>query len=226
MEKMVFHSPKRHRIIAVKKLLAGNDIPIVSIKLRLYVEWGHGGIKAGQAGIRITESREKRNELNVPIEEFNEKLNDSQRFELYTSAEHEAAAIELIEGINEEIFFGDCIFKSENYDEAFEIFSLLNRNNIPCDEIFPGADAYLLFIDPEHIEKATELINERHGEKVFKNKKRKQKEYFTPEYQERPRNDILKFILPGIIILAILSLRINGESAIEIILRHLSAPFF
>jgi len=171
MEKMIFQSPKKHRIIAIKKLLAENDIPITSIKLHISVTWSHGGINAGQAGIRVTETREKRNELNVPIEEFNDKLNDAQTFELYTSKEHKEAALELIEGCDEETFFGDCIFKSENYDEAFEIYLLLNKNNIPCDDVFPGADGYLLFIDPKYMDKAIEIIEQKNQ----KRKKRKAK---------------------------------------------------
>ena len=171
MEKMIFQSPKKHRIIAIKRLLTENNIPITNIKLHLFVKWSHGGINAGQAGIRITEAREKRNELNIPIEEFNEKLNDAQTFELYTAEEYEEAALELIEDCDEETFFGDCVFKSESYDEAFEIYTLLNKNNIPCDDIFPGVDAYLLFVDPEYMDKAMELIEQKNT----KRKRRKDK---------------------------------------------------
>jgi len=166
---MIFQSPKRHRIIAIKKLLAENNIPITNIKLHISVAWSHGGINAGQAGIRVTETREKRNELNVPIEEFTDKLNDAQTFELYTYEEYEQAALELIESCNEETFFGDCIFKSESYDEAFEIYLLLNKNNIPCEDIFPGADGYLLFIDPKYMDKALEIIEQK------KQKRKKEK---------------------------------------------------
>jgi len=163
LERLVFQSPKRHRIIAVKKLLAQNEIPVTSVKLYIQIQWNHGGIKSGQAGQRITETMERRNELNVPIEEFDEKLNDAQTFELYTTAQHEEAAIALIESRDEESFFGDCIFRSDNYDEAFEVYTLLNKNNIPCADIVPGTDAYLLFIDPEDMDKARALIKRKYG---------------------------------------------------------------
>jgi len=163
MEKLIFRSPKKHRIIAVKRLLAQNEIPVTSIKLHIQIQWSHGGIKSGQAGQRATETRERRNELNVPIEEFDEKLNDAQTFELYTDAQYEEMAIEFIESRDEETFFGDCIFRSENYEEAFKIYTLLNKNNIPCADIFPGKDAYLLFIDLESMDKARALIKGKHG---------------------------------------------------------------
>jgi len=166
MERMVFQSPKKHRIIAIKALLAENGIPVTSIKLHIRVEWSHWSQAGIEARKKHTEAREKRNELNIPIEEFNDKLNDAQTFELYTHEKYEEAALELIEHCDEETFFGDCIFKSESYDEAFEIYSLLNKNNIPCDDIFPGADAYLLFIDPEYMDKAMELIAHKNNKRA------------------------------------------------------------
>jgi len=189
---MIFQSPKRHRIIAVKKLLAENDIPITSIKLHIRVEWSHwrqGGIQAVK---KYTEAGEKRNELNVPIEEFNEPLNDAQTFELYTAEEYEEAALELIDDCDEETFFGDCIFKSESYDEAFEIYSLLNKNNIPCDEIFPGVDAYLLFIDPEYMDKAKELIEQKNDKRTRK-KDKNQIDHYDDETGYR-KNSLFRFL--------------------------------
>jgi len=191
MERLIFQSPKKHRIIAIKKLLAENNIPVTNIKLHISVQWSHGGINAGQAGIRVTEAREKRNELNVPIEEFNEKLNDAQTFELYTYAQYEDMALELIDNCDEETFFGDCIFRSEKYDEAFEVYSLLNKNNIPCDNIFPGVNAFLLFIDPEYIDKAIVIIMRNYNEKNYKPKKRKPKDPFD---QDRRKGSIFRFL--------------------------------
>jgi len=181
MEKMVFQSPKKHRIIAIKNLLTENNIPVTNIKLHIRVEWSHGG---GRYYGKFTETREKRNELNVPIEEFNEKLNDAQTFELYTGEEYEDTAIELIEECDEETFFGDCIFRTKNYDEAFELFLLLNKNKIPCDEVFPGVEDFLLFIAPEYTEEALKIIKQYQEDKLFKNKNRKEKEPSALDYRE------------------------------------------
>ena len=181
MEKMVFQSPKKHRIIAIKNLLTENNIPVTNIKLHIRVEWSHGG---GRYYGKFTETREKRNELNVPIEEFDEKLNDAQTFELYTDAEHEDEAIALIEDCDEETFFGDCIFRTKNYDEAFEMFLLLNKNKIPCDEVFPGVEDYLLFIDPLYTAEALKTIERNQEDKFFKRKNRKAKEPSDRDYQK------------------------------------------
>lgn len=67
---------------------------MTSIKLYIYVEWGFDGRRGGD---RIIKSNEKRDELDIPIEEFNEKLNDAQTFELYTDEKYEDATIKLIE---------------------------------------------------------------------------------------------------------------------------------
>jgi hypothetical protein len=163
---MVFESPKRHRIITVRDLLEENEIPVTSIKLSIQVQWSnwiHSGTRSGE---KLTVTREKRNELNVPIEEFDDPLNDAQTFELYVDEEDEEAAIELIDECDEETFFGDCIFKSQDYALAFEVYRLFNRNNIPCDDVFPGDDAYLLFVDPEHIEKAIDLMMRKFNQRV------------------------------------------------------------
>ena len=177
MEALVFRSPKRHRVVAVKKLLAGNGIPTASVKLHIRVEWSQGGRNLG--GGRYSGAMEERNDLNVPIEEFDDKLNDAQTFELYVPKQYEGAAVGLIDECDEETFFGDCVFRSGDYDEAFEIFSLLNKNGIPCEDIFPGIDEYLLFIEPEHLERARKLIEENGEEKLFKHKNIRAKD--TPD---------------------------------------------
>ena len=158
MEKIIFQSPKKHRVIAIKNLLTENNIPISSIKLYIYVEWSYGGRKGGA---RIIKFMEKRDELNFPIEDFNEKLNDSQTLEIYTDDKYEDKAVEIIENLNIETFFDDCIFKSINYDEAFEKYLLLIKNNIPCDDVFTNNEEYLLFIDPENREKAINILEKR-----------------------------------------------------------------
>ena len=70
MEILIFQSPKKHRIIAIKKLLKENDISTTSVKLYICVEWNHYG-RSGEE--RINEIMGKRDELNVDIEDFNEK---------------------------------------------------------------------------------------------------------------------------------------------------------
>jgi len=81
MEKLIFQSPKKQRIMAVQKILRENNIPVSSIKIYIYVEWSHSNVEDGGM---VKESLEKRDELTIPIEYFNEKLNDSQTFEIYT----------------------------------------------------------------------------------------------------------------------------------------------
>ncbi|MCL2374374.1 MAG: hypothetical protein FWC65_03930 [Treponema sp.] len=181
MDKMVFQSPKKHRIISVKKLLEENDIPITSIKLHIRVEWGQGG------------GREKRNELIVPIEEFNDKLNDAQTFELYAAEEDEDIAIELVESCDEETFFADCVFKSTNYDEVFEIRALLQKNKIPCDDIFPGAEEFLLFVNPENMQEAQHIIARKYEGEILR--KRKAEEPAAQTYQ---KTNLLKILFPQI----------------------------
>ena len=214
---MVFQSPKKHRIIAIKKLLAKNNIPVTSVKLYIYVQWTHGGRKGG--GV-IMEERERRDELNVPVEDFTGKLNDAQTFELYTDEKHEDIAIGLIEECDIETFFDDCIFKSNDYDEIFEIYSLLNKHNIPCDDIFPNIDNYLLFVDPENKDKAIKLIEgkDKNETITYEYQNTKSKELFV---QEHHGNKLFKYILPLIIISCLLLLRIDNESIMEIIIKKI-----
>jgi hypothetical protein len=218
MEVMVFQSPKKHRIIAVKKLLSENSIPTTNIKLHIYVEWSHGGRRSGP---RITETVEKSDELNVPIEDFNEKLNDSQTLELYVDEKYEDLAIRLIENVNIETFFDDCIFKSNNYDEVFEKYLLLRKNNIPCeDDIIPNDDEYLLFIDPEYKEEAINVIEPKKENKEYiyeYEQINKKDNSFVQEYKER---NIFKYFIPLIIILVILFIKIGNEYIIEIIINE------
>jgi len=220
MESMVFQSPKKHRIIAIKNLLIKNNIPVTSIKIhinvgwRLYNKYGHG----------ITDERDRRDELNVPIEDFNEKLNDAQTFELYTGEEHENTAINLIENCEEETFFYDCIFKTNNYDEAFEIYLLLNKNHIICDDIIPAEDKYLLFIDPEDKEEALKLIEHKDDDKERPREYQDTRPRQNPNeifVQESHENNIYKFIIPLIIILCILLIKIDNKFIFEILINKI-----
>ena len=228
MEKLVYQSPKQHRIIAVKKLLAANNIPVTSVKLYIYVQWSHGGRKGGG---RITEERERRDELTVPIEDFTGKLNDAQTFELYTDGRYETAAIALIEECDQETLFDDCVFKSVNYDEVFEMYLLLKENGMPCDEVVAGfsqddSEAYFLFADPEHKDAALALMGRRNRTEAKTYERQsaepiKRKELFA---EERHESKALRYILLAVIAIVCISLlRINDESLIEIIVKKIGA---
>jgi len=221
MESMVFQSPKKHRIIAIKNLLLKNSIPVTSIKIHINVGWSLRN-KYGQG---ITDERERRDELIVPIEDFNEKLNDAQTFEIYTGEEHEDMAIKLIEECDEETFFDDCIFKTNNYDEAFEIYLLLNKNNIICDDIIPAEEKYLLFIDPEDKEEALKLIEHKDDDKERPRENQETRPRQNPNeifVQESHEKKIYKFIIPLVIILCILLIKIDNKFIFEILINKIN----
>ena len=192
----------------------------------IYVQWSHGGRKGGG---RITEERERRDELTIPIEDFTGKLNDAQTFELYTDGRYETAAIALIEECDQETLFDDCVFRSVNYDEVFEMYLLLKGNNIPCDEVVAGflqddSEAYFLFADPEHKDDALAVIG-RHNRTEAKSYERqnaepiKRKELFA---EERHESKALRYILLAVIGIACISLlRVNNESLIKIIVNKI-----
>jgi hypothetical protein len=213
MESLVFRSPKKHRIIAIKRLLIENNIPITSIKLHTFYERNYSnGIS------RITEKKEECDELNVPIEEFDEKLNDMQIFELYTDEKYEDTAISIIDNCDVETFFDDCIFRSKDYDETFEVYLLLKKNNISCDDIFTSVheysvfDEYLLFIEPENKTEAIKLIEQRNKVKTYEYQKKtininqfNNDNIFKEEKISLPKSPVRKYyILLGIILISII----------------------
>jgi hypothetical protein len=168
---------------------------------------------------------EKSDDIHVPIEEFNEELNDAQAFELYTDEDHETAAREIIESCDDETFFGDCIFSSKDYEEAFEIFMLLKRNNVPCSDVHTifmedNSEKYLLFIEPEDMETATKIINhiEIIKPEIYEDNDKKQKILFNNEHHE---SNIFKFLIPVIIVLCLFLFKINNESIIGIIIKKI-----
>jgi hypothetical protein len=161
MEKLIFSSPKKYKILEIKRLLTENNIPVTSIKLYIYINM----IRYSKGGTIIDE-REKRGELIVPIEEFNEKLNDAETFEIYTEENYVDIAINLIEDFNNKNIYNDCIFQSRDYDEACNIQSILIKNEIPCDDVVTNfldddTEEYLIFLDPELHEKAENIISHR-----------------------------------------------------------------
>jgi hypothetical protein len=217
MESMVFQSPKKHRIIAIKYLLIKNNIPVTSIKIHINIGWSF----YYKSVFRVTEERDRRDELNVPIEDFDDKLNDAQTFEIYTGEEDEDKAIRLIEDCDEETFFDDCIFKSNNYDDVFEIYSLLNKNNIICDDIIPSEEKYLLFIDPEDKEEAIKLIENKDVDierpREYQVTSPNPNEIFVQEHD----NNIFKYIVPLVVILCILFIRIDKNFIFEILIKKI-----
>jgi hypothetical protein len=229
MEKVIYQSPKKHRIIAIQDLLIKNKISVTSIKLNICIRSGGG--RGGS--VEITRS----DELNVPIEEFKEKLNDAQTFEIYIDEQHELTASQLIEQCDEETYFDDCVYKSKNYDEALEMYFLLTRNNVPCDEVctvYANTDSeeFLLFTEPDQRSAAIRLIN---GENNFEARAREM--YFETEREiedmppekfsnnEKSERSIFKYLLPLIIIACILLMRFDNQFIIEIIINKVVEIF-
>ncbi|GHT71822.1 hypothetical protein FACS1894110_25480 [Spirochaetia bacterium] len=166
MEKIIFSSPKKYKILEIKRLLSENNIPITSIKLYIYVN-----MTRHHKGGTIIDEREKRDELIVPIEEFTEKLNDAETFEIYTEENYVDIAINLIEDFNDKNIYNDCIFQSKNYEEAFDIQRILIKNEIPCDDVITNflcddTEEYLIFLDPEFHEKAENIIKNNYKQEV------------------------------------------------------------
>jgi hypothetical protein len=152
VEELIYCSNKKHYIIDIKNLLNENDIPVSSIQLYISVNI-------------YKNTREERNEIMIPIEEFNEKLNDAQKFEIYIEEKYCEKASILIDEWTENNFYKYCIYKSTDYDEADNNIRLLKRNNIPCDD-FPftnvlddNTEEYLIFLEPEYNEQVNSLLN-------------------------------------------------------------------
>ncbi|MDR2923092.1 MAG: hypothetical protein LBU85_07110 [Treponema sp.] len=165
MEEVIYRTNKKHYIVDIKNLLNENNIPVSSIQLYISVNMDK---PTGTGSGIYKDTREERNEIMIPIEEFNEKLNDAQTFEIYIEEEYYEKASVLIEEWIVKNFYKYCIYKSTNYDEADNNIWLLKENNIPCDD-FPftnvledNTEEYLIFIDPEYSEQANNLLNNNH----------------------------------------------------------------
>jgi hypothetical protein len=231
MEKVIYQSPKKHRIIAIQDLLIKNNIPVTGIKLHICLTTSSG---IGKGSMRVdTIEIERSDELNVPIEDFNEKLNDAQTFEIYTDEQFEVAATDIIEECDEETFFDDCIFKSTTYDDALEIYLLLTRNNVPCDEVCTvfnedDKEEFLVFTEPDYKLVAIRLINELKRieikqKEIMRETTNEQKEnFFNNEKHETRGPGIYKYLIPLIIIAGILLLRFDNQFLIEIIINKVT----
>jgi hypothetical protein len=160
METIIYIHSKRHYIIDVKNLLNENNIPISSIQLYIRVNMS----KFSKQGVHH-DVREQRNELIVPIEEFNEELNDAQNFEIWIDEKYVEKAEALIEEWSFLNFYKYCIFRSNDYEEADDYLRFLRKNNIPCDDIpftnilEDNTEEFLIFIDPEYHHQIKELLN-------------------------------------------------------------------
>jgi hypothetical protein len=157
------------------------------------------------------DTRERRGELTVPIEEFDEKLNNAETFEIYVEEEYSDKALGLIEKMENEIFYKHCIFESSDYDEADTIQRLLVKEDIPCDEVYTNflddnTEEYWICLDPAFHERANNLIKRNYQPKpeiidtyYKKDNKIKAKVY----EQEQKENISLRHIL--IILLIIIT---------------------
>jgi hypothetical protein len=227
MEKLVFSSPKKYKILEIKQLLNNNNIPVTSIKLYIYVDM----TRRHRANSLIVDERERRDELIVPIEEFNEELNDAETFEIYTEEKYSDEAINIIDDFNNINFYNDCIFRSKNYDEAFDVQRLLTKNEIPCDDVATNflddnTEEYLLFLDPELHEKAGNIIHANHKQETPRaNKDGIQQNEETISHETDERNDGFKIFLKITFIILIIAILIFFiDKAVNTIIKSTTPP--
>ena len=162
MNIVIFRSCEKQEIIDVKELLIQNNIIISSINLHIKIEWRQ---TIGRGGSHIIKTEEKSDELNIPIEAFDDKLNNAQTFEIYVNEKDEKLALSLIEDYNGNILLNNYVFKTKIYDNAYKIFNMLNTYNIPCYDIIKtysgnSDEEYLVTVDVEYKEMALKLIEE------------------------------------------------------------------
>ena len=106
MDIVIFSSREKQEIIDIKELLVQNSITISSIRIHIYIEWRQ---TIGRGGSHVIKSEEKSDELNIPIEEFDEELNDAQTFEIYIDEKDEKIALSLIEDYKGNISLSVCL---------------------------------------------------------------------------------------------------------------------
>ena len=114
METIVYSSPKKYVIVDIKNLLNENNIPVSSIQLYITVNMD----KHTKDGI-FRDTRERRGELTMPIEEFDEELNNAETLEIYVEEKYSDKALNLIEEMENKIFYKYCIFESSDYISGF-----------------------------------------------------------------------------------------------------------
>jgi hypothetical protein len=165
-EELVFAWADRQFTLDVKNALAQAGIEVSSIKLHVKVV-----LRKQHRYASYTEVLEDRRDLQVPLEDFTEELNDAEEFELYTESAFAEEAKLLVKSYCKEQYPDDpalngCVFMSANKDESADIQQMLEQNNIPCLEIEKiiseetGLAEYALYVTPEHEEAACALIEE------------------------------------------------------------------
>jgi len=209
METIIYSSPKKYVIVDIKNLLNENNIPVSSIQLYIRVNMD----RSTEKGLfQVKDTREKRGELTVPIEEFDEKLNNAETLEIYIEEEYYDKAFNLIEEMENKIFYKYCIFESSDYDEADTIQRLLVKNDIPCDDVYTNflednTEEYWICLDPAFHEQANNLLRRNYQPKpeiIDTYYKKNNKEKIKLYEQEQKENVSLRHIL--IILLMIIAI--------------------
>ena len=220
MEVMIYSSPKKYIIVDIKNLLNENNIPVSSIQLYITVNMD----KRTKDGV-FRDTRERRGELAVPIEEFDEKLNDAETLEIYVEEEYSDKALSLIEEMENKIFYKYCIFESSDYDEADTIQRLLLKEDIPCDDVYTNflddnTEEYWICLDPAFHEQAHNLLKRNYQPKpeiietYYKDYKKDNREKVKLYEQEQKENVSLRHVLIILLIMVTISFllyRLRGE---------------
>ena len=222
MEVMIYSSPKKYIIVDIKNLLNENNIPVTSIQLYIRVNMD----RSTEKGLfQVKDTREKRGELTVPIEEFDEKLNNAETFEIYIEEEYYDKAFNLIEEMENKIFYKYCIFESSDYDEADTIQRLLLKEDIPCDDVYTNflddnTEEYWICLDPAFHEQAHNLLKRNYQPKpeiietYYKDYKKDNREKVKLYEQEQKENVSLRHVLIILLIMVTISFllyRLRGE---------------
>jgi len=210
METLVYSSPKKYVIVDIKNLLNKNNIPVSSIQLYIKVNMD----RSTEKGLfQVKDTREERGELMVPIEEFDEELNNAETLEIYVEEKYSDKALNLIKEMENKIFHKHCIFESSDYDEADAIQRLLVKEDIPCDDVytnFPDDDTeeYWICLDPAFHEQANNLLKRNYQPKpeiVDTYYKKDNREKVKVYEQEQKENISLRHILIILLIIVTIS---------------------
>jgi hypothetical protein len=228
METIIYSSPKKYVIVDIKNLLNENNIPVSSIQLYITVNMD----KRTKDGV-FRDTRERRGELTVPIEEFDEKLNDAETLEIYVEEEYSEKALSLIEEMENKIFYRYCIFESSDYDEADTIQRLLIKNDIPCDDVYTNflddnTEEYWVCLDPAFHAQAHNLLKRNYQPKPeiidthYKNYKKSNKEKLKI-YEQKESISLRHILIILLIIIAISFLLYSFRDSIPIVDRMFNA---
>jgi hypothetical protein len=217
METLVYSSPKKYVIVDIKNLLNENNIPVSSIQLYITVNMD----KHTKDGI-FRDTRERRGELTMPIEEFDEELNNAETLEIYVEEKYSDKALNLIEEMENKIFYKYCIFESSDYDEADTIQRLLLKEDIPCDDVYTNflddnTEEYWICLDPAFHEQAHNLLKRNYQPKpeiIETYYKKDNREKVKMYEQEQKENVSLRHVLIILLIMVTISFllyRLRGD---------------